>query len=559
VGLFDKVWHLPLNWFGLHHIPAFPITFWGLFDSLSKLNQRGKDRLPARYGLTNLYTIAGRTATAEQFLYGSTQLTALSLERPEQFAMAWTNFQGAFARYAHLIPDYAAALSDPEHATQRFWPFIAANGCAFNLLVLCKAGDADRHRLHGQFGPVWSPDWDRLLHDHRLFVIDLSIFTTLAPGALSGFPRFTPATVTLLAQDPATKALTPFAVRVSGQNDAGLQYFVKGQATPSAWLYALVAAKASVTLYGVWLGHVYHWHIVTAAMLMTMFNRLRRHHPVYKLLARQSNYLFQFDEILLAVWNAIAPPTSVTSRCGILRLWDSFAKGRDYFADDPTTTLKTNGIVEADFTRDKPWDLFPTAQLLLQLWSDTEDYANVFVNNTYASDAQVDEDRHLQAWMRHAGHRHGGNIRGLPKLDSRAALARVLTSLIYRITTHGIGRLMPSAYPALAFVANFPPSLQIAAIPSPLAELTTGQLLAYLPKTGAIASMLNFLTTFVFTAPYVPFIPKAGVDADLIFPDGLNDPRNKALVAYRQAVIAVMKIFAPDETTTEQWPLNIEL
>ena len=123
---------------------------------------------------------------------------------------------------------------------------------------------------------------------------------------------------------------------------------------------------------------------------------------------------------------------------------------------------------------------------------------------------------------------------------------KVLTSLIYRITAHGSSRLKPSAYPALAFVANFPPCLQSAAIPSPQAELTTAQLLTYLPKTATIASMMNFLTIFVFTGPYVPFIPKAGVEADLFFPDGLTDPRNRALVAYRKAVIALMKQYAPE-------------
>jgi len=555
MGLFDKVWHLPLNWFGLQDIPAVPVKFSGLLDTILKLVKRAEQRLRARHGLTNLYTIGGQTATAERFMYGPQKLTALSLERAEQFAISWTNYQGVFARYAHLIPDYAATLSDPEHATRRFWPLIAEQGCAFNLLMLHKAGAADLSRLHDQFASAWSADWDKLAERGGLFFIDLSIFTMLTPGALAGFPRFTPATVTLLAQDPATKALTPFAVRVSGQDDAGKQYFVKGQATASAWLYALQAAKTSLTVYGIWLGHVYHWHIVTAAMQMAMFNTLNSDHPVYKLVAPQSNYLFQFDEVLLAVWNAIAPPTSVTTRSGILRLWNRFGKGRDYFADDPTTTLQTNGIVVGDFTRDKPWDLYPAAQGLLQLWDDTERYANGFVDITYATDAEVRDDGHLQAWMRHAADPSGGNIRGLPTLDSRAALVRVLTSLIYRITAHGSSRLMPAAYPGLAFVANWPPCMQIAAIPSPQAELTTGQLLAYLPKTGTIASMTDFFTTFVFTAPYVSFIPKEGVDTDLFFPVG--DPRNKALVAYREALIAFIKSYAPGETF-QQWPRDIE-
>jgi hypothetical protein len=540
-----------------------------LLDTIFKLNHRSKESLPARHGLTNLYTIAGQTATAEQFLYGPQKLTALSLEHPAQFAMAWTNLAGIFARYAPLIPDYAKTLTDAEYATSQFWPIIAGHGHGYNLLMLNKARAADLGRLRILFpDPVWSPDWDELARNGRLYFIDLGIFASTAPGTLSGFPRFTPATLTLLTQDPIGKTLTPFAVRVSGQDPAQAQCFVRWQgktavqqpATPSAWLYALQAAKASVTVYGIWLGHVYHWHLVTAAMQMAMFNTFKRHHPVYQLLAPQSRYLFQFDEFLLLVWNAIAPPTSFTTRRAILRLWNSFAKGRDYFADDPTTALQAQGIIEDDFTTTpgKPWDRYPVAGGLLQLWGDTNDYVTAFVENTYASDAAVHEDWHLQRWMRHASHRRGGNIRGLPKtLDSRAALTRVLTSLIYRITAHGISRMMRTAYPAQTFLGHFPPCLQIAGIPSPQAELTTGQLMAYLPKTGTIGSLVNFGTFFAFSAPYVPFIPAGGVTDNLFFPDGLNDPRNKALMAYREALIAFINTYAPGETV-EQWPLNIE-
>ena len=562
MGLFDNVWHLPLNWFGLRDIPAVPIKLSGLLDTISKLNKRGEQTLPARAGLTNLYTIGGQTATAEQFLYGPQKLTALSLEEPEQFAMSWTNYEGVFARFADRIPDFAATLTDAAHATQRFWPLIADNGYGYNLLMLSKAGAANLARLRNLFTPVWSVDWDKLAERGGLFFIDLSIFVSTAPGKLSGFTRFTPATVTLLAQDPATKALTPFAVRVAGQNDGGVQHFVWGQgipedkqATPSAWIYALQAAKTSVTVYGIWLGHVYHWHLVTAAMQMAMFNTLPSDHPVYKLVAPQSDYLFQFDEFLLLVWNSIAPPTSYTTRSAILHLWNTFANGRNYFDDDPTTALQAQGIVAADFTKDKPWDLYPAAQGLLQIFSDTQAYADDFVNITYASDQEVGDDVHLQAWMKQAGDPYEANIRGLPKLDSRAALTRVLTSLIYRITAHGISRLMRTAYPAQLFVPIFPPCMQIATIPSPQSELTMGQLLACLPKAGTIASLLTFGTFFVFSTPYVPFIPKGGVNEDLFFPKG--DPRNKGLVTYREALIAFINAYAPGETTG-QWPRNIE-
>jgi hypothetical protein len=44
--------------------------------------------------------------------------------------------------------------------------------------------------------------------------------------------------------------------------------------------------------------------------------------------------------------------------------------------------------------------------------------------------------------MTASGSVDGGNIRGLPAMDSKAALNLVLHSLMYRITAHGFPRLV---------------------------------------------------------------------------------------------------------------------
>ena len=69
----------------------------------------------------------------------------------------------------------------------------------------------------------------------------------------------------VLVQDATTKRLTPELIRVAGGANQPKVFARRGATTPSAWLYALQAAKVSITVYGVWLGHVYQWHIVTAA------------------------------------------------------------------------------------------------------------------------------------------------------------------------------------------------------------------------------------------------------------------------------------------------------
>lgn len=585
---FSNIGHLPLWILGLRDIPAVPYRFKGLLDTALRLFRRAKETQPARDGLTNRYTIGGVEASASEFLYGvapgsaprmagkvvsivsgdkrtlpraraaRSNLQKLSLDRPEQFAMSWTNFADVYKDSEPRLEEYAATLTDAAKATEAFWSTIAENGMAYNLLMLKKVRQTDLDDLRARFGRAWSDDWDALADRGLLFFIDLTIFASLPIAMVKGFPRFTPATITLLVQDPESKTLQPVAVRVAAKDDAGAQHFVKDRATSSAWLYALQAAKTSVTVYGIWLGHVYHWHVVTAAMQMTMFNTLNADHGIYKLIAPQSNFLIQFDEVLFLLWGRIAPPTSVDGATGFLRLVNTFAKGRTYFDDDPTTTLRRNGINEADFTRQEAWDAFPTAGRLLDLWHATDVYVRVVVENTYANDALVREDRQIQAWMHAAADPDKGNIRGLPQVDTREKLARVLTSLVYRITVHGSSRLRPSAYPAQAFVANFPPCLQIEAIPSPDADLSTEELLRYLPKTGTIGEMMTFYNTFIFSTPYQPFIPDGGITEDLFWPSRTDDPRNEALIAYRKAVVSLIRTYEPSETKIHQWPMNIE-
>ena len=119
--------------------------------------------------------------------------------------------------------------------------------------------------------------------------------------------------------------------------------------TTSTWLYALQAVKTSVTVWGIWLGHVYRLHMVTAAMQMTMFQRLPPVHPVRQVLGRQSEYLIPFDVILLIDWS-IGPPTSIATSIEFLKLIDTFAAGRTFFEDDPQATLDALGLLKTDFS-----------------------------------------------------------------------------------------------------------------------------------------------------------------------------------------------------------------
>ena len=247
------------------------------------------------------------------------------------------------------------------------------------------------------------------------------------------------------------------------------------------------------------------------------------------------------------MYRRIAPPTSLANAEEVLKLEDKFAAGRKFADDDPKEELKNNGIVEADFTDKKAWDLFPAAQNLLRIWDICEDYVKAFVANTYPTDATVAADTELQTWMANAAKPDHGNIRGLPELKNRTALIGLLTSQLYRLTAHGVSRLQRSTDPWLTFVANFPPCLQRVDLPSANSSLSTQELLKYLPNVRTIADTLVFYYAFAYSKPYTPLIPKKGSDDELEFPGGRTDPRNKALIEYRDK----LKEFIIDYTAAQ--------
>lgn len=498
-------------------------------------------------------SIGGSEGDAQEAIAGS--LTSLSLEEAEQWAISWTNFGNVREHAEPFLEPFASSLTDTDAANAQFWTTIAQYGLVVNLLVLQKTGQAHIADLRNRFQDVWTSQLESAYAGGNLYCIDMSIFETVRPNIVNGVVRFTPATVTLLVQDPVSKALLPAAIHVAGESGDNAQLYVPSD---PAWLYALQAAKTSIFVWGVWLGHVYQWHVVAASMQMTMRNNLSRNSDLYLLLRPHSDFLISFDNILYLLWSTVAPPTSISTSLQWFELTNEFARNRNYFDDDPRTALAQFGIEEADFTVDTPWDRYPIVKTLLDIWDATEEYMTAAVDAMYPDDSSVGNDADLQAWMQCASNPDEGNIRGLPLMNSKQALIDVLTSMVYRITAHGTARLNAVVNPILTFATNFPPCLQDTTIPEPSASIDTKALLAFLPRTGTIGEFVDFLFTFIFSRPYVTLIPTGGIDADLFFPGGSDAPLNIALINYRQAAKGIVDTLDPEWKQYHQWPLNIE-
>ncbi len=537
------------------HLPAIPVDPPGAVDTLQRLLLRTEQMSQALQSLTSTYTIHGVTDVGYRFLYVR---PPRSLERPEQFSIAWPTLPNISASGRPFIPDFASLLTDADRATERFWPMVANHGFPFNLIIPERVTTASVHKVRQRLAGAWHPQLARAYAAGHLYVIDMSRFEALPARRVHGAPRFTPGTITALTYDPATQTLTPVAISVSSYRGRVRRLYVRRTATDSAWLYALQAAKASITVFGVWLGHIYQWHIVTAAMLMAMLNTLSPQHPVYQMLAPQSQFLIAFDDVLMQEWANIVPPTSLASAADFLSLANRFAAGRSFFDDDPRATLSRLGLVPDHFSSEGPWDLYPVVQRQLAVWDLVAGYVRSCVDATYLHDASVANDAELQLWMTNASAPTGANLRGLGTLRTKAALEKVLTSILYRITIHGVGRLNAGVNPVVSFISNFPHCLQRTDIPHPSARLSTQALLSYLPNTGTIGTALNFYFIFAFSPPYQPFIPLAGDDTDLFYSGGVGSRRNQALIRLRKGLAAFIADFEPDGPQLFQWPRNIE-
>jgi len=589
-----------------HNRPGIPIRLEGLLDSARKLLARRQEMEPALAGLSRTYKIGSYRGPARDFLFGpsdeaspdrfqaglsqvvsvlqnveaegsaekaffallrvfagdvfrleaeTSQMTKMPLQSFDQFDISLTEFDQTFADAKQFVPQWTGTLSDAQKASAAFWPNFAENGLAYNLLILEKVRAANQVRLKTLFGNAWNAEWDNLVAAGQLYAIDLSLFCRFPSTQVDGLMRFTPGTITLLRQDSVTKELTPIAVRVASFQEKKLRIFVRGQVPDDHWLYALQAAKTSVTVYGIWLGHVYHWHIVTAAALKAMLSNLGSTHPVYQILRPQSDFLMQFDEILLLIWKFLAPPTSFASKESFLQLIDAFAENRNFFDDDPQATLTRMGISKADFSVHSDWDRFPIVKTYLECFASASTYVNTVVDSFALRDADIAGDSEIQGWINETTRPHAGNLRGIGAIDTVASLKAVLTSLVYRTTMHGCSRLRKSLSPVLSFVGNYPVCLQSDSIP---VQGESIELLQYLPYTGTIGLMTRFYGIFLYTEPYVPLIPKAGVSEDLYYPADPTIVRNGALIKFRQSVLALMQEIQPLRSQPHQWPRGIE-
>ena len=70
--------------------------------------------------------------------------------------------------------------------------------------------------------------------------------------------------------------------------------------------------------------------------------------------------------------------------------------------------------------------------------------------------------------------------------------------------------------------------------------------------------MIRFYGIFIFSKPYESLLPAGGDDTDLYFSTNTQDPRNQALVRFRQNIRQFIGDLQATPVQPGQWPRGIE-
>lgn len=231
-------------------------------------------------------------------------------------------------------------------------------------------------------------------------------------------------------------------------------------------------------------------HIIMEAVTVCLFRNLAPAHPLRVLLEPHVAYTLATNEI---TQDSTVNPGGVTvtfqsnTFAGTFIILHRALDAFDWDSDTPDKRYEAQGLADRDAL-----PVHPFRDDELTCWEAILEFAQGYVMHAYASDEAVRTDRELQGFVRELGAQDGGRVRGIPAVQTRAALARFVASVIERPTTYH-NAINYSVFPYMGFVGGMPLG---AYAPAPTARpATEADFLAMLPPQHlALGQMADYWT-----------------------------------------------------------------
>ncbi|XP_055262435.1 hydroperoxide isomerase ALOXE3 isoform X4 [Moschus berezovskii] len=284
----------------------------------------------------------------------------------------------------------------------------------------------------------------------NIFLADYWILAEVPVHCINGRPQYVAAPLCLLWLNPQG-ALVPLAIQLCQTPGPDSPIFLPTD-TDWDWLLAKTWVRNSEFLVHENNTHFLCTHLLCEAFAMATLRQLPLCHPIYKLLLPHTRYTLQVNTIARAtLLNPEGLVDKVTSigRQGLLYLMSTGLAHFTYTNFCLPDSLRTRGVLDIPnyHYRDDG----------LKIWAAIESFVSEIVGYYYTSDASVQQDSELQAWVGEifAQAFLGRESSGFPRqLCTQGELVKFLTAIIFNCSAqhaavnsgqHDFGAWMPNA------------------------------------------------------------------------------------------------------------------
>jgi arachidonate 15-lipoxygenase len=298
---------------------------------------------------------------------------------------------------------------------------------------------------------------DRLeaaLAEGRLYIADLRMLEGIPAGvAKGGWRRWICAPVALFVRGAQDAQLHPVCIRCAQTpSDADpLIYPTDG----AAWLMARTVYQSNESIWHGVAMHGVFCHLTMGVIGACLLRTLAPVHPLHVLLRPHVQFTLPIDRLTMDLFRpgGRTPTIQGVSVDSTKELADRAWRTHRWDAVSPTRMITDRGLGDRAALPDHPFRDDGEA-----LWDLTLRFVSGYVDLYYSSDADVDEDNELQAFVAALLNPAEGGLHGLnsdDQLRTRAALRTFLTEVIWRASTyHAVVNY--GVWPSMGFIPNMP-------------------------------------------------------------------------------------------------------
>ncbi|MBZ3888395.1 Arachidonate 15-lipoxygenase B [Sciurus carolinensis] len=323
------------------------------------------------------------------------------------------------------------------------------------------------------------------LEKGSLFLVDHGILSGVHTNVINGRPQFSAAPMTLLYQRPGHGPLLPLAIQLSQTPGPNSPIFLP---TDDKWDWLLAKTWVRNAEFSVHeaLTHLLHAHLLPEVFTLATLRQLPHCHPLFKLLIPHTRYTLYINtlarELLIAPGQVVDRSTGLGIG-GFSELIQRNMEQLSYSDLCLPEDIRARGVEDIPdyYYRDDG----------MQIWGAVERFVSEIVSIYYPSDASVQDDQELQAWVREIFSMGflGRESSGVPSsLYTQEALVQYVTMVIFTCSAKH-SAISAGQFDSCVWMPNLPPTMQLPP-PTSKGQARPEGFIATLPPVNATCDVI---------------------------------------------------------------------